>query len=530
MRRLDALEALAHLAAADTTDRVGALGEATRTVGAVIGSDDVRLFAGDGVSFEAYPPRANEDFFGLSPAGLMSANTELRRLDSAAVYTVGADGMPHEIAPADGRRAGTHVGLALWTGHAYSGTIAARGPWPAADARRAGRFIALACPALAMIFEHVADADRMERIQQQMNGLASVAEVFTRSKKLREVLEDMVSAINSATGFLSSIDVLDSRGRVLMRSTAASRFTGTPLYDAWLKLTRAPDRVRQIILEDQRPVLLPDLHNDPRLSTPVRQFYREASIVSGATFPLLFQGEVVGLLKVGSLKPLSFTPQVVDLLRSLAAQAAVVVKGVQLWEELQRSRKETERYAAQLQASMQIEHHLARIDHLCGIPNRRYLDEVVAGECARSARYASPLSLAMADLDDFKCVNDTFGHAVGDEVLRQFAAVARSSCRKSDLVGRLGGDEFLFVLAGTKLDDAVVWAERFRGTLEETSLLSRGAAEIRLTASLGVTEADGHSLASPQLLLRRCDESLYEAKTSGKNAVRCHRQPQAAAV
>ena len=82
------------------------------------------------------------------------------------------------------------------------------------------------------MLELVADADRTERLQQQMNALADVARVFTRAQSMREVLEEIVSAINSATGFLSSLDLLDTRGRIVMRSTAASRFTGTPLYEA----------------------------------------------------------------------------------------------------------------------------------------------------------------------------------------------------------------------------------------------------------------------------------------------------------
>jgi PAS domain-containing protein len=337
MRKLDALEALGRLAVAAPTDRDGALSEATRIVAAVTGSDDVRLFAGDGVSYEGYPRRDGEDFFGLSPEGMLSASQELRRLVRTAVFTVGRDRRPHHLAPADGRHTGTYVAFTLWTGQTYAGLVVARGPWRAAVARRTGRFLEAAGPALASMLELVADAERTERLQQQMNVLADVARVFTRAKSIREVLESIVSAINSATGFLSNLDLLDRRGRIVMRSTAASRFTGTPLYAAWLALIRAPDPVREMIVENHQLVVLSDLQNDPRISEEAREFYRRASLVSAATFPLLFQDEVVGLLRVASLKPTSFDSRTVDLLRNLALQAAVVVKGVQLWEELQRS-------------------------------------------------------------------------------------------------------------------------------------------------------------------------------------------------
>src|SRR4030042_2740165 len=103
MRELDALEALGRLTVAGTRDRVGALSDASAIVGAVIGSGDVRLFAGDGVTYEGYPPREDEDFFGLSPVGLLSASTELRKLAGPGGYTIDANGLPRDGAPADAR-------------------------------------------------------------------------------------------------------------------------------------------------------------------------------------------------------------------------------------------------------------------------------------------------------------------------------------------------------------------------------------------------------------------------------------------
>jgi diguanylate cyclase (GGDEF)-like protein len=530
VRKLDTLEALARLSAAGTADRVAALSQAASLVAAAVGSEDVRLIVGDGTNYQAYPPKEGEDFFGLSAAGMLSGNAELRRLVSQAVQDVGRDGFPHDIARADGRHKGDYVALALWRGDTYVGTVVARGPWTAAGARRAGQFLEAAGPALAIMLERVSDPDLLGRVHEQLSVLADVASVFGRAKDMRSVLLDVANAINSATGFFSNIDVLDSRGRIVMRSTAASRYTGTPLHAKWIEMTKAPDPIREMILKERQPVLLPDLQNDPRISEEAREFYRAASLTSAATFPLVLQDEVVGLLRVGNLKSTTFSAQTVALFQDLAAQAAVVVKGVQLWEELQRSRKVTERYAAKLRASMEIEHHLARIDHLCGIPNRRYLDEVIAAECARTAREATHLSLAICDLDDFKRINDTHGHDVGDEVLRQFAAIARSSCRASDMVGRLGGDEFLFVLTATDLSNAVNWADRFRDMLEDASLYARGGATIAVTVSLGVAAADRTSPASPRLLIRRCDRALYQAKASGKNTVKWDGEPLDEAV
>ena len=348
MQPLDALEALARLAATDTTERGGALSEATRIVGAVVESSDVRVFVGDGINFEAYPRREAEDFFQLSPNGLISLSQALRSLRGAAVHVVSRDGLPADIAPADGQGSGDYIAIALWIGDSYGGTLVARGPWETHSAAPAGRFLEAARPVLSAVLEHVVDADRVARLEGQMNALANVARVFNQTGSLREALGDLVRAINGATGLLSSIDVLDARGRIAVRSTAASRFTGTPLHQAWLDMIRAPDPIRKMILKDHQPVFLPDLQSDPRIAEEARLFYRRASLVSAATFPLLFQDEVVGLLRVASLKPASFASPVADLLQNLALQSAVVVKGIRLWEQLQRSRKQAERYAAKL--------------------------------------------------------------------------------------------------------------------------------------------------------------------------------------
>jgi diguanylate cyclase (GGDEF)-like protein/PAS domain S-box-containing protein len=329
---------LARLAADNEMDRVSGLTQATRIVGSAIGSDDVRLFMGDGVHFEAYPKRENEDFFGLSPEGSVARNTEVRRLGGPVVYHVAQDRWPRDFAPADGQAGGAYLALALWYGDASAGSVVANGPWKPAAARPAGQFLEAAGPALAIMLERVVDAERGERIREQMNALSSVARVFTDAKSMESVLQDMANAINSAAGFLTSVDVLDAHGRITMRSAGASRYTGTPLYESWVKMIQAPDHVKTLILKDRQPVLLPDLQRDPRISEEARDFYVRASIVSGATFPLLLRDKIVGLLRVGSLQPTAFPPPMVALLQELAVQAAMVVNAVQLQEEQERAK------------------------------------------------------------------------------------------------------------------------------------------------------------------------------------------------
>ena len=153
-------------------------------------------------------------------------------------------------------------------------------------------------------------------------------------------------------------------------------------------------------------------------------------------------------------------------------------------------------------------------DALTGLTNRRWLDEVLRLEVERAQRYGAPLSVIMADLDHFKVVNDSFGHVVGDQVLKAAAAALRGAARMTDVVGRYGGEEFLLLLPNTELAQALVLAERMRVGLREMPMAFRPEP---VTGSLGVAQwAGGDTVAS---LVDRADEALYEAKNAGRDRV-----------
>ena len=134
--------------------------------------------------------------------------------------------------------------------------------------------------------------------------------------------------------------------------------------------------------------------------------------------------------------------------------------------------------------------------------------------CVRSG---SPLGIILADLDDFKRVNDTYGHEVGDEALRSFAEILQGTVRDVDLPVRLGGEEFAVLVPDTGLDGSVQLAERIRRALESMHADHRSGAQIRLTASFGVSCFP--SAASAEDLLSDADRRLYDAKRRGKNMV-----------
>ncbi len=157
---------------------------------------------------------------------------------------------------------------------------------------------------------------------------------------------------------------------------------------------------------------------------------------------------------------------------------------------------------------------LASTDNLTGLFNRRVFLDRIAEEIARCKRYSKSAVLVMLDLDHFKSVNDTYGHAAGDEVLRHFVDIIRANVREADVSGRLGGEEFALLLPETTLDAAIPVVERILNHVRQ-SAISTGDGEVRYTASAGFVQiSDENSIDD---LMARADKALYRAKKEGRD-------------
>jgi diguanylate cyclase (GGDEF)-like protein len=178
----------------------------------------------------------------------------------------------------------------------------------------------------------------------------------------------------------------------------------------------------------------------------------------------------------------------------------------QAYRELARSKQAVEAREAEILK-------LSLTDALTGVGNRRMLDEVLAREVERSRRHGDPLSLTILDIDHFKRVNDTWGHDVGDRVLRETGGVLLQTMRLSDIATRMGGEEFVLLLPCTNLDEGLVCAERLRVAMAAHDF----ALSAPVTSSFGVASlAAGESGPA---LLARADGGLYRAKQQGRNRV-----------
>jgi len=183
--------------------------------------------------------------------------------------------------------------------------------------------------------------------------------------------------------------------------------------------------------------------------------------------------------------------------------------------ELQRTKrilmvKETELKAVIAQAD-----EVSHTDALTFLPNRRQIIGDLQREAIFSDRYGTPLTISMLDIDHFKKINDTYGHTVGDEVLRGLAGELRDHIRYPDTIGRYGGEEFLIVLPHSTLQAATQQAERLCGHVRSL-LVKSGDLEIALTVSIGIAQYKVHQ-EDWQAFLNRADVALYQAKNNGRN-------------
>ncbi len=161
---------------------------------------------------------------------------------------------------------------------------------------------------------------------------------------------------------------------------------------------------------------------------------------------------------------------------------------------------------------------LSITDELTGIHNRRKFNESIKLEALRASRYNHPLSLVLIDIDNFKAINDSFGHPYGDTVLKLLTTVLQLSIRETDIIARYGGEEFAIILPETDHETGLVVSERIRSNIEKRKMCPPDGSDINITVSVGLASLSSENI-DPKKLIQLTDECLYEAKRLGKNRV-----------
>jgi diguanylate cyclase (GGDEF)-like protein len=335
---------------------------------------------------------------------------------------------------------------------------------------------------------------------QVVRGLEAIIDAAAgvlAEQSLTATLRGMARALGGIVPFTSlAIYEADHRGRVLVPVFAVGRYVDQtladrPPFDASIGGSVVRSRT-------MAHIELPD----PRLSryqipdTPADE--PEAIVV----VPLIVGDDVIGTLSVwreGGDRP-SFAAEEAELIRRFATLAALAYANAQQRDRLMEQ---------------------AMTDALTGVANRRHFHERLHAEIARAGREGRPLSLILFDVDDFKSINDRFGHPAGDATLRSFAGILADEARVSDVVCRIGGEEFAVLLPNTTAADARRYGVRVLLASRTSGLRPDGQP---LTASAGIACTETDLAAAPDLL-RAADDRLLGAKAAGKDRVECGLAP-----
>ncbi len=235
-----------------------------------------------------------------------------------------------------------------------------------------------------------------------------------------------------------------------------------------------------------------------------QQYYRfdsgeaeDTTLVSLIIIPILDNDmRCLGLLSIEGDRQEMFSGEIETLLSTLMGNASVAIARALLYQKMEK---------------------LATTDGLTGLPNHRYFQDQLTNEMDRARRYSRHFSLLLMDIDHFKKFNDTYGHTIGDLVLREIAVCIRSAIRSSDLPARYGGEEFVVILAESSVEGAMATAERIRKTVEERRIM-HGDTVLTVTVSLGCATCPPH-IDDKQFLVNMADTALYYSKEHGRNQV-----------
>jgi diguanylate cyclase (GGDEF)-like protein len=338
--------------------------------------------------------------------------------------------------------------------------------------------------------------ERLWRHAQHLDALYSVMEDITGNLDLDDVLraivERMIVLIRVQRGALALYDAQRNDLLVHLSVNMDYDYAGVHLALGEGAMGKAALSRKPIVVYDYRS------WNERSIQC------EDESTANVLAVPLLAGDELIGAMSAGdsNLKRI-FTADDVRLLVMFAQQATIAIKNARLFAEVQ---------------------HLAITDPLMGIYNRRYFAVAARREFERARRHRHALAVIIADLDDFKRVNDAYGHPVGDRVLQMVSSVFRRELRAGDLMARYGGEEIIALLPETDDNGAARIVERLRLMLAQTVVVVHSGT-VRVTASFGVAVfADPFTMPDIHVLIERADQALLRAKHSGKNRVEIWRE------
>ncbi len=348
-----------------------------------------------------------------------------------------------------------------------------------------------------------------------MKAIVNASQAISSEIILKDLLEKMMRIILENAGAQEGYIILNEKGRLLVEAECNTAdntmvvLSSTPVdqHDGFSQaMVHLVARTRKtIILENacQEGEFTQDAH------------FKDCQSRSVLCQAVMSRGQLVGIVYLeNTLATGVFTPRHLEVLRIIVSQAAISIENARLYANLeQKVRSRTKA----LEAAYERIKQLAHTDLLTGLPNRREMMEKIAAEKARMGRHKMGAALMLSDIDNFKMVNDTYGHDCGDYVLKTAAKIMTEMVRQQDVVARWGGEEFLFLLPQTDRNGAGVIADKIRKKICQTELVFNGH-RFSISMTFGISRFDPLETDIDHCL-KKADTALYKGKTSGKNCI-----------
>ena len=355
---------------------------------------------------------------------------------------------------------------------------------------------------LAMETDLKAHTKALEEQNKRQSALADLGLTINQTHDLDIVLQSTIDLVTelfpAPSGASIAIWDSDSERFVSQASSIDQR-----VYEPLSNQARQAGGASHWVVSNKDLLVVSDTRQDP---FGHQKLLSAAGIGSYVSMPLIAEGNVLGTLFANDSMPRDFSEPDLNFLRALAHRAASAVHRAKLFHEIDRQ---------------------AKMDELTQLWNRRHLFNLGRREFERAQRYRRPLAALMVDIDNFKRINDSYGHRTGDNVLVALAAQMKKTLRSFDIVGRYGGEEFVAVLPEVSEQEALIIAERLAQQIRDMALAIENH-QIMLTVSIGIAMPT-HDTASFESLVDQADTAMYESKHAGRDQVNLYQPEQARA-
>lgn len=343
--------------------------------------------------------------------------------------------------------------------------------------------------------EREQNIDKLQKAIHNISILYNIGQTLNFIDDLKRllniILDKAITAVNAEKGSLMLYDSIEEKLSIKVVYGLPDKEIEEKINGGIIECTKIKpgEGIAGKVFATKKSIITNLGKNDPRFVHG-----ENTNVSSILCIPLVVKGEAVGVINITNKKNGElFNQDDLEFMEALSNQAAIAIDNAQLFE-------------------------LATKDGLTGLYIYRHFHYLLDNEMKRAKRYNHPMSLLMLDIDNFKQINDNYGHLIGDEFLKQIGATILSNCRNIDMPGRYGGEEFAVILPETRPEGAVFMAERLRRNIQKVSVTTKSGEKISTTVSIGIAGMPDHSDNPPELI-DLADIALYHAKSNGKNCI-----------